>query len=126
MDIEQFYLRYINNIYRYLYSLCKNQTLAEDLTQDTFYKTHITLLTNTAQVIKPCLLLILNIMLLTNMDITNNHLYLLIYLTAPFSVISIFSKKSRSLGLWGLSIVLFMMIFTVTIFLLGWMVIPFP
>lgn len=55
MDIEQLYLRYINDIYRYLYSLCKNQTLAEDLTQDTFYKAHITLLTNTVQDIKPWL-----------------------------------------------------------------------
>jgi len=55
MDIEQLYLRYINDIYRYLYSLCKNQTLAEDLMQDTFYKAHITLLTNTVQDIKPWL-----------------------------------------------------------------------
>lgn len=55
MDIEQLYLRYINDIYRYLYSLCKNQALAEDLTQDTFYKAHITLLTNTVQDIKPWL-----------------------------------------------------------------------
>lgn len=55
MDIEQLYLRYINDIYRYLYSLCKSQALAEDLTQDTFYKAHITLLTNTVQDIKPWL-----------------------------------------------------------------------
>ncbi|MFJ7979471.1 sigma-70 family RNA polymerase sigma factor [Lysinibacillus xylanilyticus] len=55
MDIEQLYLRYINDIYRYLYSLCKNPTLAEDLMQDTFYKAHITLLTNTVQDIKPWL-----------------------------------------------------------------------
>ncbi|MEY9977498.1 sigma-70 family RNA polymerase sigma factor [Lysinibacillus sp. RC79] len=55
MDIEQLYLRYINDIYRYLYSLCKNPTLAEDLMQDTFYKAHITLLSNTVQDIKPWL-----------------------------------------------------------------------
>jgi RNA polymerase sigma-70 factor, ECF subfamily len=55
MDIEQLYFRYINDIYRYLYSLCKNPTLAEDLMQDTFYKAHITLLTNTVQDIKPWL-----------------------------------------------------------------------
>lgn len=55
MDIEQLYLRYINDIYRYLYSLCKSQALAEDLTQDTFYKAHITLLTNTVHDIKPWL-----------------------------------------------------------------------
>lgn len=55
MDIEQLYLRYINDIYRYLYSLCKNPILAEDLMQDTFYKAHITLLSNTVQDIKPWL-----------------------------------------------------------------------
>ncbi|QPQ31765.1 sigma-70 family RNA polymerase sigma factor [Lysinibacillus sp. JNUCC 51] len=55
MDIEQLYLRYINDIYRYFYSLCKNPTLAEDLMQDTFYKAHITLLSNTVQDIKPWL-----------------------------------------------------------------------
>ncbi|MFJ7731206.1 sigma-70 family RNA polymerase sigma factor [Lysinibacillus sp. NPDC097231] len=55
MDIEQLYLRYIKDIYRYLYSLCKNTTLAEDLMQDTFYKAHITLLSNTVQDIKPWL-----------------------------------------------------------------------
>ncbi|MFJ3387805.1 sigma factor [Lysinibacillus sp. NPDC086135] len=44
MDIEQLYLRYINEIYRYLYSLCKNQTLAEDLMQENTFIKHITLL----------------------------------------------------------------------------------
>lgn len=73
-----------------------------------------------------CLLLLLNITLLTNIDITINNLFLLIYLTVPFSVLALFSKKSRSLGLWGLSIVLFIMIFTVIFFGLGWIVTPFP
>jgi len=73
-----------------------------------------------------CLLLLLNITLLMNIDMMNNNLYLLMYLTAPFSVIAIFSKKSRSLGLWGLSILIFSMIFIATIFILGWIVIPFP
>ena len=73
-----------------------------------------------------CLLLVLNITLLTNIDLTFNNLYLLIYLTAPLSVLALFSKKSRSLGLWGLSIVLFIMIFTVVFFGLGWIVTPFP
>lgn len=73
-----------------------------------------------------CLLLLLNITLLTNIDIIINNLYLFIYLTAPLSVLALFSKKSRSLGLWGLSIVLFIMIFAATIFMLGWIVMPFP
>ncbi|MCL1696595.1 MULTISPECIES: hypothetical protein [unclassified Lysinibacillus] len=73
-----------------------------------------------------CLLLLLNITLLTNIDLTNNNFYLLMYLTAPLSVIALFSKKSRSLGLWGLSVVLFIMIFTGIIFIIGWIVVPFP
>jgi len=73
-----------------------------------------------------CLLLLLNILILTNIDVTDNNFYLFVYLTAPFNVIAICSKKSRSLGIWGLSILLFIMIFTVIIFFLGWMVIPFP
>lgn len=73
-----------------------------------------------------CLLLLLNITLLTNIDITINNLFLLIYLTVPLNVLALFSKKSRSLGLWGLSIVLFIMIFTVIFFGLGWIVTPFP
>ncbi|MGE7112964.1 sigma-70 family RNA polymerase sigma factor [Lysinibacillus sp. NPDC047702] len=55
MDIEQLYLSYIKDIYRYLYSLCKNTVVAEDLMQDTFYKAHITLLSHTVQDIKPWL-----------------------------------------------------------------------
>ncbi|MGE7129801.1 hypothetical protein [Lysinibacillus xylanilyticus] len=73
-----------------------------------------------------CLLLLLNITLLTNIYITTKNLYLFIYLTASLSVIALFSKKSRSLGLWGLSIELFIIIFTVIFFGLGWIVTPFP
>ena len=72
-----------------------------------------------------CLLLLRNITLLTNIDITINNRDLLVYMTAP-SVIALFSKKSRSLGLWGLSIVLFFMIFILSYFTLGWIVVPFP
>lgn len=45
----------MNDIYRYLYSLTKNHTTAEDLLQDTFTKAHITLLGQEIQDIKPWL-----------------------------------------------------------------------
>ncbi len=45
----------MNDIYRYLYSLTKNHSAAEDLLQDTFIKAHITLLGQDIQDIKPWL-----------------------------------------------------------------------
>ena len=55
MKIEQLYTIYMNDLYRYLYSLCRNHSTAEDLLQDTFYKAHITLLANDIIDIKPWL-----------------------------------------------------------------------
>ena len=55
MQIEQLYTMYMNDLYRYLYSLCRNHSTTEDLLQDTFYKAHITLLTNNITDIKPWL-----------------------------------------------------------------------
>lgn len=55
MDIEKLYLQYVDDIYRYIYSLCKNKTVAEDIMQDTFYKAYITLLANDIRDIKPWL-----------------------------------------------------------------------
>ncbi|MRG87187.1 sigma-70 family RNA polymerase sigma factor [Salinibacillus xinjiangensis] len=43
MDIQQLYKEYIHDVYRYLLSLCKDKSLAEDLTQDTFMKAYIAL-----------------------------------------------------------------------------------
>ncbi|TGB01099.1 sigma-70 family RNA polymerase sigma factor [Halobacillus salinus] len=40
MDINQLYKLYINDVYRYLLSLSRDQSLAEDLTQDTFMKAY--------------------------------------------------------------------------------------
>ena len=37
-DIEQMYNDYANYVYRYLLSLCRNTALAEELTQETFYR----------------------------------------------------------------------------------------
>jgi RNA polymerase sigma-70 factor, ECF subfamily len=37
-EIEEFYLKYKDNIYNYLYQLSLNKLTAEELTQDTFFK----------------------------------------------------------------------------------------
>lgn len=38
MDFEQIYSEYFPRVYRYLLSLCSDPSLAEELTQDTFYR----------------------------------------------------------------------------------------
>lgn len=55
MNLEDIYRLHIHDIYRYLYSLCRNKHLAEDLMQETFYKAHLTFLTGAIQDIKPWL-----------------------------------------------------------------------
>lgn len=55
MELETIYITYMNDIYRYLYSLTKNHNTAEDLLQDTFTKAHITLFGQEIQDIKPWL-----------------------------------------------------------------------
>lgn len=55
MELEQLYTRYVNDIYRYLFSLCRHSETAEDLLQDTFYKAHVTLLAQSIYELKPWL-----------------------------------------------------------------------
>ena len=55
MELETIYITYMKDIYRYLYSLTKNHSAAEDLLQDTFTKAHITLLGQEILDIKPWL-----------------------------------------------------------------------
>lgn len=43
-----------------------------------------------------------------------------------FGVISTFNKNSRSLGLWGLGLSIYLGLFVAVIFVLGWMIVPFP
>lgn len=38
MNIEEVFEEYLDDIYRYLFSLCKDHYLAEDLLQETFYR----------------------------------------------------------------------------------------
>lgn len=41
-------------------------------------------------------------------------------------LIALFGRNSRSLGLWGLGIAVYLGIFTAVIFILGWVIMPFP
>ncbi len=38
MDFEQVYSKYYNIVYKYILSMCKKEAVAEDITQETFYK----------------------------------------------------------------------------------------
>lgn len=44
--VEQLYELYYKQLYLYVYSMCKNKTVAEDLTQDTFLKAILSLNNN--------------------------------------------------------------------------------
>lgn len=35
---ERIYIEHFNNVYKYVLSLCRNEELAEEITQETFYK----------------------------------------------------------------------------------------
>ncbi len=37
-DFEEIYSQYFTDIYKYILSLCRNETLAEEITQETFFK----------------------------------------------------------------------------------------
>lgn len=49
-----------------------------------------------------------------------------VLISLVFGIISLLNKKSRSLGLWGLGISIFIGLFVFTIFVLGWTIVPFP
>lgn len=55
MEIEELYSLYVQDLYKYLFSLCRHRETAEDLLQDTFYKAHISLLGQPAKEMKPWL-----------------------------------------------------------------------
>lgn len=68
-----------------------------------------------------------NIGLLTNYETPLDDYYsLVISLSFLFGFIALFSKRSRSLGIWGLGIGVFILLFLVIFFFLGWMIVPFP
>lgn len=37
-DFEAIYTKYFSSVYRYVFSLCRNETVAEEITQEAFYK----------------------------------------------------------------------------------------
>lgn len=38
IDFDSVYTEYFKDVYRYVYSLCRNKTITEDITQETFFK----------------------------------------------------------------------------------------
>lgn len=37
-DFEVIYTQYFDGVYKYVFSLCRNETVVEDVTQEAFYK----------------------------------------------------------------------------------------
>lgn len=91
MELEEIYITYMNDIYRYLYSLTKDHSAAEDLLQDTFTKAHITLLTQPIEDVKPWLF---KVAYYTYIDCTRKEKYYVItenfeqaHMTTPENII---------------------------------------
>lgn len=55
MELELLYQRYVNDLYRYLFSLTNDHYLAEDMVQETFFRAYLHLENNEIEVIKPWL-----------------------------------------------------------------------
>lgn len=70
---------------------------------------------------------ILNIFLLWGYNIPiGNNISFWFLITMILGVISTMKKNSRSLGLWGLGLGLYLGLFIVVMFILGWAINPFP
>lgn len=73
------------------------------------------------------ILLLFNINMLTNYSmVLLDYFIIFIGIGFIFAWPAIFSKNTRFLGLWGLGLSLFLLIFIFVIFILGWMIVPFP
>lgn len=55
MDLDEAFEAYVDDLYRYLFSLSKNHHTAEDLVQETFYRAYLQLLEDDINQIKPWL-----------------------------------------------------------------------
>lgn len=55
MDLDVTFEAYVDDLYRYLFSLSKNHHTAEDLVQETFYRAYLQLLEDDISNIKPWL-----------------------------------------------------------------------
>ncbi|KGR85066.1 hypothetical protein [Lysinibacillus odysseyi] len=72
-------------------------------------------------------LAILNITLLSGYDTPfSDRLSLFIFLSLLFGAIACLQRMSRTLGLWGIFLAFFLILFMGVMFLLGWFIIPFP
>ncbi|UNK18286.1 sigma-70 family RNA polymerase sigma factor [Paenibacillus sp. N3/727] len=40
-DLDRIYQKYMKDVYRYLYSLCRDHHMAEDILQETFYRAYL-------------------------------------------------------------------------------------
>ena len=73
-------------------------------------------------------LALINISLLSGYDgsLTNLFSFSWVVIAVVFGILSIFNKKSRSLGFWGLGLSIYLGLFVAVIFFLGWTITPFP
>lgn len=55
MDLEEAFEAYVDDLYRYLFSLSKNHHTAEDIVQEAFYRAYLQLSENDVSHIKPWL-----------------------------------------------------------------------
>lgn len=55
LTLEAIYKLYVNDVYRYVYSLCKNKSQAEDIVQETFYRAYFYTEVLTDEKVKPWL-----------------------------------------------------------------------
>lgn len=55
MDLDEAFEAYVDDLYRYLFSLSKNHHTAEDLVQETFYRAYLQLMEDDINHIKPWL-----------------------------------------------------------------------
>ena len=54
---------------------------------------------------------------------TSKNFIILIFI---FGIIATISKSSRSLGMWGIYLGCYLVLFMIVIFFVGWFIIPFP
>lgn len=72
-------------------------------------------------------LAIINISLLSEYDLqVESKFSSWVFISLVVGFISLVNRKSRSLGLWGLGLSVFIVVFIFTIFGLSWTVAPFP
>ncbi|MED3661238.1 sigma-70 family RNA polymerase sigma factor [Ureibacillus sp. FSL K6-8385] len=55
MKLEEIYALYVQDVYRYIFSLCRNKELTQDIVQETFYRAFLYLESYNDEKIKPWL-----------------------------------------------------------------------